>query len=353
MPLSSTPYDVPAENQSFLGSQGMQQAPTDNNAAMGLQRDPVSGRWTYHSTLPETLTAQELGSMPFGELKGQIYADTQQQYRDYINANLAKQAEGLNIAEESKRMTEDALTGLGDRARRNLDASRQQQLSRIDPRLSGTTISANQTSAIHRDYDQRGVDLEQQVSEARVGLMRNEYRNIQNLITGRTDTGPDMAGLNKMMLNSGISGLGSSGPDGADWWTGPVGGAVLRWATTPQQPGAQSPFGQGLGMLFGGGNNTGTAIGGAGLQGPVQQVAGVAGLGTTLSGVGTSAMGVATAAAPYVLPAAAAYAAYELYTRNRQDIEREADRIVEDVGDELKRGKKKVKKFLKKVEDWF
>jgi len=64
-------------------------------------------------------------------------------------------------------------------------------------------------------------------------------------------------------------------------------------------------------------------------------------------------MGVATAAAPYVLPAAAAYAAYELYTRNRQDIEREADRIVEDVGDELKRGKKKVKKFLKKVEDWF
>ena len=227
MPLGDTPFDVPAGNQSVLGSQGMQQAPTDDLAAMGLQRDPTSGRWTYHSTMPPTLSTADLATMPFGELRGQIYSDAQQQYADFINANLAKQAEGLNIAEESKAMTEDALGGIGDRARRSIESGYQQQLSRVDPRLGGTTIAANQRAAAGRDYQQQSTDLEQRIAEAKVGLMRPEYRNIQGLITGRTDTGPDMNALNQMMMASGIAGRGSQGPDTPDWWVGPAAGAAL------------------------------------------------------------------------------------------------------------------------------
>lgn len=399
MPQGSSPYDVPAENQSFLGANGMAQSPTDNLAGMGLRRDPVSGQFTYHSTIPPSLTAEQLGSMPFGELQGYIYRGSEEDQANWINAELAKQAEQLNIGQDSFNMSQDALEGFGDRQRRQLRGSYEQQLSRIDPRLSGTTISSSQRSGLTQSYNQASTDLEQQITEATVGIMRPEYRNMQDIIGSRTDTGPDMNALNELMFKSGMAGRGSQGPDTPDMWQSLLGGAAMNWATSPNMGGFNSPLnqtinsmlgrpggwgdvgaaGQGAGQSpfgslldwgrgaigLGGGSGMvpgglgGLTIPGGGIAGPAGMGLG-GGAGGLGGGIGSSMM----AAAPFV---GAAIAAYLVYENNRDKIDEEVGRVWDqatdvigdaatDVQHEFERGGKRVekeyKRGVKKVEQF-
>lgn len=66
--------------------------------------------------------------------------------------------------------------------------------------------------------------------------MRPEFRNMQDLITERTDTGPDLGAIQQMLFESGASGVGSRGVDAPEWWEGPLVGAATNWFTTPPAP---------------------------------------------------------------------------------------------------------------------
>ncbi|MBN95379.1 MAG: hypothetical protein CL928_15145 [Deltaproteobacteria bacterium] len=364
---------------------------------MGLRRDPVSGQFTYHSTVPSSLTAEQIASMPFGELQGHIYRGVEDDRANWINAELAKQAEMLNIAEESAAMSRDALENFGDRQRRQLQGSYEQQLSRIDPRLSGTTISSAQRAGLQQAFNQQSTDLEQQILEATVGIMRPEFRNRQQIIGGRTDTGPDMNAMNRLMLQAGMAGRGASGPDTPETWQSLLGGAAMNWATTPGGPEAGSPLNRTINSILGLDGGWGDGGGGGGVLGGLRDLFSFGGGGGTTSydygmGAGTGPLrpgagggpgagglfnfgnfqlpdsltslgslgslggggglgGLATAAAPYAALAAAAYGGYELWDHNKDDIRRETGRIGEQIQDEVKRTGKKIGREAKRIWD--
>ena len=253
----------------------MPQNTTDPLAAMSLQRDPASGSWTYVPMTPPSLTADELDKMSKKELRSHLYTQGQDRYTDWVNAELGKQAQGLNYGEQALRATEEAFEGYGTEARRNLDRSYGQALSSIDPRLGGTTIARNQRMGVTRDYNQGVSDLERQIAQAKAGAMSAGYRNMQNLITGRADSGPDIGALNNLLLNAGAAGVGSSGPSTPEWWEGPLAGAIGNWATTPGGPDQGSPLSKTISSIFGmeGGWGDGQG-GGGGLLGSLSDMLG-------------------------------------------------------------------------------
>ena len=138
----------------------MPQNTTDPLSALGLIRDPASGSWSYTPQNLPTLSAEELGSMSNPQLRAHVYEQAQVTDARNRDAQLGKQAAGLNYGEQSMATSREALEGFGTEARRAIDASYQQQLAGIDPRMAGTTVAASQRGAATRDYRTASSDLE-------------------------------------------------------------------------------------------------------------------------------------------------------------------------------------------------
>ena len=247
----------------------MPQNTTDPLSALGLIRDPASGSWSYTPQNLPTLSAEELGSLSNPQLRAHVYEQAQVTDARNRDAQLGKQAAGLNYGEQSMAVSREALEGFGTEARRAIDASYQQQLAGIDPRMAGTTVAASQRGAATRDYRTASSDLERQIAQTRANVMRPELRNMQDLITERTDTGPDLGAIQQMLFESGASGVGSRGVDAPEWWEGPLVGAATNWFTTPTGPGQSSPLGNVVNelivdpltnMIGGGGGNQSSGL---------------------------------------------------------------------------------------------
>lgn len=115
----------------------MPQNTTDPLSALGLIRDPASGSWSYTPQNLPTLSAEELGSMSNPQLRAHVYEQAQVTDARNRDAQLGKQAAGLNYGEQSMAVSREALEGFGTEARRAIDASYQQQLAGIDPAWPG------------------------------------------------------------------------------------------------------------------------------------------------------------------------------------------------------------------------